>query len=496
MTAQSKSARTLDPVALEPGKLPPLPDRFPPSVEARVGSVELRRGMPTQKGIEQLFDIQDFQRATQLYQWAIPAIGVMGWHRASIANGKTAETDWVIYDAYVPRQGILTPNTEVSYVMAFPDLEKTGPLVLDYASGKIAGIVMDYWQRPQFDFGLTGPEKGATAGKILLLGPGHKAPEDVTGYHVVHMPTRFAFIGYRVLDRSEKDKLTPLNKLYPYSERNNPPPPKVIAATKDYIQSAPRGLAYWEAVNELIQREPVEDRDRFFYAMLRDLGIEKGKRFAPDDHHKKLLEDAALLGEMIAKVVVYEKRFIGNFYRPDARWQFAMVVDPDQREDNYDQLDERTDWFYEAIASSYAMITKTPGVGSIYLSTYRDKDGDWLDGGKSYRLRIAPNPPMQQFWAVSVYDIDTRTLFRNEALKAEVSSNSKGLQKNADGTVEVYFGPTAPSGKESNWVQTVPDKFWFPYFRLYAPTQAYFDRSWPLPDIEKHNLGAGGRALQ
>jgi hypothetical protein len=344
---------------------------------------------------------------------------------------------------------------------------------------------MDYWQRPHFDYGLTGPEKGATGGKVLLLGPGHKAPDDTSGYHVVQMPTRFAFIGYRILDRSEKDKLAPLTKLYPPSERNNPMPPKVIAATKDYTQSQPRGLAYWEAVHELIQREPVEERDRFFLAMLRDLGIEKGKPFAPDEHHKQLLEDAALLGEEIAKVVVYEKRFIGNYYRPDARWQFAMVLDPDQREDTYDQLDERTDWFYEAIAASYAMITKTPGVGSIYLSTYRDKDGDWLDGAKSYHLRIAPNPPMQQFWAVSVYDIDTRTLFRNERLKAEVSSNSQELQKNADGSVDVYFGPTAPNGKESNWVQTVPDKFWFPYFRLYAPTQAYFDRSWPLADIEK-----------
>ncbi len=474
-------------MAQEPGKLAPLPHTLPPSVEARVGKVDFSRGLPTQKGIEQLFDIQDFQRATQLYQWAIPAIGVMGWHRASIANGKTGETDWVLYDDYVPRQGILTPNTEVSYVMAFPDLEKTGPLILDYAPGKIAGIVMDYWQRPRFDYGLTGPERGATGGKVLLLGPGRKAPNNVAGYHVVRMPTRFAFIGYRVLDRSERDKLTPLNKLYPYGERNNPPSPKVIAATKDYIQSAPRGLAYWEAVNELIQREPVEDRDRFFLAMLRDLGIEKGKPFQPDDRQKKLFEDAALLGEEITKVVVYEKRFIGNYYRKDARWQFALVLDPSQRTPNYDQLDERTDWFYEAIAASYAMITKTPGVGSIYLSTYRDKDGDWLDGAKAYRLRIAPNPPMQQFWAVSVYDIDSRTLFRNESRKAEVSSNTKGLQKNADGSVDLYFGPTAPTGKESNWVQTVPDKFWFPYFRLYAPTQAYFDRSWPLPDIVKGN---------
>jgi hypothetical protein len=117
-------------------------------------------------------------------------------------------------------------------------------------------------------------------------------------------------------------------------------------ATKDYIQSAPRGLAYWEAVNELIQREPVEDRDRFFYAMLRDLGIERGKPFKPDERQTKLLEDAALLGEEISKALVYEKRFIPhNRYRPDARWEFALVVDLSQREANHDQLDPRTEWF-------------------------------------------------------------------------------------------------------------------------------------------------------
>jgi hypothetical protein len=176
-------------------------------------------------------------------------------------------------------QGILTPNTEVSYVMAFPDLEKTGPLVLDYGPGGIAGIVMDYWPRPYFDFGLTGPERGKP-GKALLIGPGQKTPEDTADYHVIQLPTRGAFVGYRVLDRREKETLTPLIKLYPYSERNNPPPAKVIAATKDYTQSHPRGLAYWEAVNELVQRETVEERDRFFYAMLRDLGIEKDKNLS------------------------------------------------------------------------------------------------------------------------------------------------------------------------------------------------------------------------
>ena len=468
-----------------PGQLAPWPDRFTSSLEARVGPVELRDGLPTPKGIEQLFAIQDFQRAAQLYQWAIPAIGVLGWHRACIANGRTGETDWVVFDDYVVRQGILTPNTEVAYVMNCPDLQATGPLVLDYAPGRIAGIVMDYWQRPYFDFGLTGPERGTAAGKVLILGPGQDVPPDASGYHVVHIPTRFAFMGYRVIDRSEADKLAPLNRLYPFGERDAPKPPTVIAATKDYLQSQPRGFAYWEAVNEIVQREAVEDRDRFFYAMLRDLGIEKGRPFAPSPEQRQLFEDAALLGEHIERVKVYQKRFFGEHYREDAEWQFALVLDPGQRMDNYDQLDERSIWFYEAISSSYAMVTTTPGVGSTYLSVYRDKDGDWLDGAQPYHLRVAANPPMKQFWAVTVYELDSRTLYRNETLKAEISSNSEGLQTNADGSVDVYFGPTAPSGKEANWVQTVQGRYWFPYFRLFAPTEAYFDRSWPLPDIEK-----------
>jgi len=35
-------------------------------------------------------------------------------------------------------------------------------------------------------------------------------------------------------------------------------------------------------------------------------------------------------------------------------------------------------------------------------------------------------------------------------------------------------------------VQTMPDKAWFPYFRLYSPTQPFLDQTWVLPDIQKH----------
>jgi hypothetical protein len=227
----------------------------------------------------------------------------------------------------------------------------------------------------------------------------------------------------------------------------------------------------------------VHERDRFFMAMLRPLGIERGKPFAPNDRQRRILSDAALVGEAMAKANTFDKR-AGEPYYPNARWKLALILDPSQRAENYDQLDERAAWFYEALTASKGMATKTPGTGSIYLGGYQDKDGAWLDGGQSYRLHIPPKVPTVLFWSVTVYDVDTRCFIRNKEKIADRSSRMD-LVKNADHSVDIYFGPTAPSGFEKNWIPTVPGKGWFAYFRLFLPTQPYFDKTWQLPDIEK-----------
>ena len=132
------------------------------------------------------------------------------------------------------------------------------------------------------------------------------------------------------------------------------------------------------------------------------------------------------------------------------------------------------------------MVTTTPGVGQIYLGTYKDKDGNWLDGGKTYKMRVAPDAPVANFWSLTVYDTDTRALIDNAEQRADLSSRMD-LKKNADGSVDLYVGPKAPEGMESNWVQSIPGKSWFPYFRLYGPTEPFFDRKWVLDDIEEVN---------
>jgi hypothetical protein len=147
------------------------------------------------------------------------------------------------------------------------------------------------------------------------------------------------------------------------------------------------------------------------------------------------------------------------------------------------QLDERIALYYSAWGMSNGSVTKTPGVGQIYLGSFVDKDGQPFDGAKSYRLRVPAKVPAKLFWSVTVYDIDTRALIQNKAEKPDRVS-LEGLDKNADGSTDIYFSPTEPKGHEKNWIQTVPGKAWFTFLRLYGPLEPYYDRSWALPDIE------------
>jgi hypothetical protein len=198
----------------------------------------------------------------------------------------------------------------------------------------------------------------------------------------------------------------------------------------------------------------------------------------------KIFTEAALVGEAMAKANSADRRFAGSKYRSDAHWDFALQLDADNPADFWNLLDERASWFYEAVGAGPAMAPKRPGPSSAYLGAYKDKAGEWLDGGRSYRLRVPPSPPIKLFWSVTLYDADTRALILNDQKIADRSTRMD-LRKNDDGSVDIYCGPKAPAGFENNWIPTVPGRNWFAYFRFYRPTEPYFDRSWPLPDFEE-----------
>ena len=147
-------------------------------------------------------------------------------------------------------------------------------------------------------------------------------------------------------------------------------------------------------------------------------------------------------------------------------------------------MDARTLFHYTAIVVTPAMEVKKIGVGSQYLATYRDANGAYLDGGQNYRLRLPAGIPAKDFWSVTVYDAETRSLLQNGQPKPSISTYDLPAE-NLDSSIDIYFGPQAPQGKEKNWIKTLPGQGWFTYLRLYGPLEPFFEQKWKPDDIVK-----------
>ena len=183
----------------------------------------------------------------------------------------------------------------------------------------------------------------------------------------------------------------------------------------------------------------------------------------------------------MARANTFASPMPGVFYYPDRQWQqvpagltYTFV------RDGVPQVDARNNVYYMAAGNSPGMMDKNVGQGSQYLWTYRDADGAWLDGAKRYRLHVLPNIPAGNFWSVVVYDALSRSELQNGQPLPSVSSYTDPVI-NDDGSIDIQFGPDAPS--QGNWIQTVSGKGWFPLFRFYGPAEEFFDKSWKLEDI-------------
>lgn len=449
--------------------------------------IKMDGDLPSKESIPKLFDEMDFQQATQCYLWGLPIVAFAEWQQQHYKTFKASSNDLVLYNSYDDRLGILTANATTPYIMAFIDLAANGPTVIEMPAGRTAGGLADFWQREQATIGEMGPDKGK-GGKYILVPPTLKDFK-VEGYFIVPCNTVNMFFGFRALDPDPKTTETLLKqvKIYPYAQRANPAPTKVVSPPpgKKWLGIQPNGIGYWERLHAILQNEPVEERDRFFMAWLKNLGIEKGKPFTPDERQKKILIAAAEKGQQMAMANSFEKRFADVKHWPDKKWDYVLIMkNASQHADNYDEFFERTSYFYEAVTYSQAMMSKTPNLGQAYLGAYFDNNGNWLDGSKNYTLNIPANPPAVNFWSITVYDSATRCLIDNPQKNADLSSR-KDLIKNTDGSIDLYFGPKAPAGKEKNWVQTLSGKHWFTYMRFYGPTTAYFDKSWKMDDIKE-----------
>lgn len=455
------------------------------TIDTRIGKLQFTHdfanGYPTDATVEKLFNEMDFQRAVQVYLWAIPFASMAQWQYAHREQLGAENGQAVFLESYKDRLGGLTYNATTPYVLPFIDLAE-GPWVVVMPEAEVRGAAHDMWQ-----IAIT---RMTEPGKYLFVGPGQGVPKDAEaqGYRVAKSPSMNLLVGIRLMATDEAQRLADLEaiQVYPYAERDNPKPRGYIRPKgKPWMAAAPKGLAYFERLAEWLEKEPVAERDRFFMAMLEPLGIEKGKPFEPTAEQKAILTEAALVGEAMAKANDFSKRLEDAHYMDGSQWEFATVSPPDQRREYYDELDGRAAWFYEAVTNDPAMHGQKTGKGQVYLAAYKDKDGDWLDGGRNYKLKVPADAPAETFWSVTAYEVSTRTLINNKYEVADRSSRMD-LDLNPDGSVDIYFGPDEPEGdKAKNWIPTEAGRAWFPYFRLYSPKQAFMDRSWVLSDIEK-----------
>jgi hypothetical protein len=138
-----------------------------------------------------------------------------------------------------------------------------------------------------------------------------------------------------------------------------------------------------------------------------------------------------------------------------------------------------------ATVNTPAMVTKMIGKGSQYAANNFDSDGKLLDGGVSYTLRIPANVPAKDFWSIVAYDPQTRSQLQTSQPFPARNNERHELRESEDGSIDLHFGPTAPPGRESNWIETIPGKGWFIILRLYGPTESWFDGTWRPGEIVK-----------
>jgi hypothetical protein len=412
------------------------------TLQTRYGTFEFKNGYPAGDAASRLLDMQKLNRAIEVYTTQMMRVSEIAVREGMRAFGSRTPQHVVIWENLMDAKTVLlTANTETVYALSHFDLRADGPTVIE-APPRMLGFIQDGFQRYLADIGPLGPDKGA-GGKFLVLPPGYTGtiPE---GYFVSRSPTysaMFAVRGFQVDNKTDQAvALMKQIKVYPLAKASSPPPMQFMNGSNQNIDTLfPDTLRYFELLAMLVNEEPAELFDPLERWQMQAISIEKGKPFNPDERTKGLLTEAA----HIARANTYADPAT-TYYYPNRKWQQMQGgLTYTFARDGVPQIDARNNVYYMAAGNSPAMMDKNVGQGSQYLWSYRDARGEFLDGGKTYWLHVLANIPAQNFWSVVVYDSLSRSELQNGQPLPSVSSYSNP-KINADGSVDIVFGPNEP----------------------------------------------------
>jgi len=466
-------------------------------------NAEFKGDFPTKEAAEVLDDELYYQRATQVYLWALPAINIYAMKEGS---EKTYGAGYNVLPVWKERLNaktkVTTPNSDCLYAMGYVNLAKDGPIVVEVPP-KNQGIFDDFYQRPltgpkigdhQFigDFGFAGPD-GGKGGKYLLAPWDYKGAVPA-GAYLFRSRTNNVLVFFRGFFTDPKN-LAPANaliagtKIYPLGKGKTALPMQFPdGSTTLAYMLFPHDGSYFDMLKRFVDVETVDPADMDWRGMMAAIGIQKDKSFEPNAHQRELLDKAAKTAFKMSKVEIWNGLLNqpGGKYYPDRQWEnvFAGQNPMFQASGTFTNLVQRDAYFTSAYATSPGMVVDMVEKGAKYPSAWRDSDGNFLEGGNTYQLHLPPNVPAANFWSVTVYDPITASGVENGQPLPSLNSMDKPVA-NADGSYDLYFAPKAPTGKEHNWVATPPGKGFFVILRLYSPKKEFFEQSWKPDDVKK-----------
>ena len=479
-----------------------------------LANLPFRQDYPTEETARRLTDELLFERGVQSYLWSLPAINMWAMKQASEARFGAGYNVLPVWKERLSAKTLVTtPNSDVIYAMGYVDLGKEGPLVIELPPNQ-QGILDDFWQRPvpgptidghdfAGDVGLAGPDRGE-GGKYLLLPPGYKATVPV-GYFVYRPLTNNVFVFWRAFFNdptklAEPVKLIEQTRIYPLGKKDSATPMQFPDASNVPINMLfPPDDSYFQMLSRFIDSEVVETANVDWRGMLAGIGVIKSKPFVPDEHAKAILDAAAKTAFKMSKVVAFNDIMTkpGAQIYVDRQWTTPLLggyaksgpelsIEFLWRDGTFRDLDSRIAYFTNYYAISPGMISKIPDKGAAYLIGYKDSAGKLYSGDKSYRLHLPAPIPAANFWSLTLYDALTASGLDNGQPFPSLNSHDRPTV-NADGSVDLYVGPTAPPGKEANWLRSVRGKGYFVILRLYGPKEAYLNLSWKPSDLEEMN---------
>jgi len=476
----------------------PIPESIttPAEVQSPIGTLEYFDGIPTLATKDAVYDYVDRARAVQMYITMMPAVSTYSLLQGSKDVGMGEANQVVLWEQLGDSKSqVLTYNNTSLYTWSFLDLEKDGPTVIELPPDQL-GILDDGNMRYLSDMGAAGPDKGK-GGKYLVLPPGYKGdvPE---GYFVVKSTSYVVwnfmrgYVRGSVTDpanvKKAADNIKNNLKVYPLAKKDNPPKMQFKNMSGVYYNTIPpNDFTYFERLNEIIQKEPINFIDPETRGMIATFGIIKGKPFNPDARMKKLLNEAVDIGNAYARANTVYPRDPGHYFYPETDSEWVMAF-PDKDafflKDGIRRIDARLWMHYNAVCVTPAMAGIKPGVGSDYGIVGLDSKHQPLYGAKTYKLNLPPNVPVKDNWSVTIYDPQTRSMLQSDQPFAGLNSLSEEVKANKDGSYDIYFAPKAPKGKESNWIQTIPGKSWFILLRMYGPLEPWLDKTWRPSELE------------